>query len=391
MKRYSTMFKVALGVAGLAAHASSFAINGTELGGHGVQNASMGGASIALPLDAIAPANNPAGIVALPDSAVIDLQVFRGNSSAQYVMPGNILHNDQTIGVPEFGVVRHLSPSLAWDIALASSGSGSDYGQPALPVPGAANAKSSLRIVELLPTLAWKPLSNFSVGASLDIAHQSLNAQGVIVPAPAPGGLAPLPSHGTQSANGAGLRVGMLWNLTPHLALGATFKSHTAMSRLSGYKDDLLASSDGHLDLPSQYGIGVAWTAGKWTLAADWLAINWGDISAMRDPNGFRWHNQKVVRFGVAWDCTPAWTLRAGFSHNNGLMDSDHTAQNLLVPSVNKDAYTLGATWHTTPHADITLGYELDPRTTLSGTSNSTGTNLTSRIQMFLLGYQMKF
>ena len=54
----------ALAVGGF--HAGALAINGALPGGNGVKNASMGGTSIALPLDAVAAANNPAGIAFWP-------------------------------------------------------------------------------------------------------------------------------------------------------------------------------------------------------------------------------------------------------------------------------------------------------------------------------------
>ena len=391
MKRHHIASKAAIGLAALAFHVSSYAINGAELGGRGVQNTSMGGASIAYPIDALAAANNPAGILDVPDSAVIDMQYFRGKSSAQFIAPGNTLNNLQTIPVPEFGVVKHLTPTLAWDIALEAGGAGSDYGRPSLPVPGAANAKSSLKIGDLLPTIAWRPVPNLNLGASLDIGYEALNVSGVIVPAPVPGGLAPVPSHGTQTAEGVGVRVGALWHVTPTFSVGATYKSRTAMSRLAGYSDDILAYSNGHLDLAPEYGVGIAWVHGPVAFAADWLRINWGEISAMQDPNGFHWRNQNVYRAGVSWDLNPTWTLRAGYSHSDLLFRSAYTAQNLLVPSIGQNAYSIGAAWHVDPKSDVLLGYEFDPQSTLVGTGASTGTNLTSRVQMFLLGYQYKF
>jgi hypothetical protein len=39
----------------------------------------------------------------------------------------------------------------------------------------------------------------------------------------------------------------------------------------------------------------------------------------------------------------------------------------------------------------VNLGYELNPRTTLTGTGTSAGTSLTSQVQMFLLGYHYTF
>jgi long-chain fatty acid transport protein len=277
-------------------------------------------------------------------------------------------------------------------LSIAGSGAGSDYDQQALPVPGADKAKTSLRVMELIPTVAWTPNREFSIGLGLNVALEQFEAAGVIVPAPVPGGLAPVPSHGTQSASGVGLRAGALWRASDDWAFGVNLKSRTHMSRLKGYDQDLLAYSDGRLDVPAQYGVGVAWAASdRLTLAADWLRILWGDIKAMQDPNGFAWRNQPVLRLGASWKLDERWTLRAGISHNSGQIDSSRTVQNLLVPSVNKHAFSLGTSWQPDPNAEINLGYELNPSTTLTGTGPNSGTSLTSKVQMFLLGYQHRF
>ena len=67
MHRHTYAFSAVLGAL-LCLHGAAQAINGAQLGGNGVRNASMGGASIALPLDANAAANNPAGMAWVPSS-----------------------------------------------------------------------------------------------------------------------------------------------------------------------------------------------------------------------------------------------------------------------------------------------------------------------------------
>lgn len=383
---------LAVAAAALTFHGAVLAINGAQPGGYGVKNASMGGASIALPLDAEAAANNPAGLGFLPSSSTLGAQVFNGRSSAAYVLPGNRLNNTQTELAPEGGFSRRLNSTWALGLSIAGSGAGSDYGQAALPVPGADPAKTTLRVMELVPAVAWTPSRDLSIGMALNMALQQFEARGVIVPAPLPGGLAPVPSHGKQSATGAGLRAGLLWKATEDWAVGVNLKSRTHMSKLKGYDQDLLAYSAGRLDVPAQYGVGVAWTPSqRLTLAADWLRILWGDIKAMKDPNGFAWRNQPVLRLGAAWQLDERWTLRAGLSRNSGQIDSSRAVQNLLVPSVNRRAITLGTSWQLDPNAEINLGYELNPRTTLNGTGPSAGTSLTSKVQMFLLGYHHRF
>ncbi len=368
------------------------AINGAQLGGNGVRNAAMGGTSIALPLDANAAANNPAGMAFVANSSALDVQVFRGHSTANYVLPSNHLDNQQTIAAPQGGFNWQLGPSLALGLSLAGSGAGSDYGQPALPVPGAGNAKSTLRVAELIPTVAWKPHADLAVGFGLTLAYQQFKADGVIVPAPVPGGLLPLQGHGTKSASGVGWRAGVLWKPVADWTLGANYKARTSMSRLDGYDRDLLAYSGGKLDVPEQYGIGVAWQATpRLTLAADWLRILWGELKVMQDPNGFAWRNQPVFRIGAAWAMDERLTLRAGFSRNRGQIDSTRTVQNLLVPAIHEEAWTTGLSWTLGGGSELSLGYELNPKTTLTGTGASSGTNLTSKVQLFMLGWQRRF
>jgi len=386
----SPQLVAALAVA--AMHTGALAVNGALPGGNGIKNAAMGGASIALPLDAVAAANNPAGIAFVPASTTFGLQVFRGQSSANYVLPGNRLRNSQTELAPEGGINWHLDSTVSFGISISGAGAGSDYGQAALPVPGAGMAKTTLRIAEIIPTVAWKPSPDLALGVGLTLARQQFEADGVIVPAPVPGGLLPLSGHGRQTATGVGLRAGLLWKPAADWSLGVNLKSRARMGRLDGYDRDLLAYSGGRLDVPAQYGVGLAWQAsGRLTLAADVLRILWGDIKAMQDPNGFAWPNQPVLRFGAAWQLDDRWTLRAGYSRNRSQIDSSRAVQNLLVPSIHKEAYTAGLSWRVNPHSELNLGYELNPRTTLTGTGASTGTSLTSKVQMFLLGYHHTF
>ncbi|WP_457355425.1 OmpP1/FadL family transporter [Roseateles sp. P5_D6] len=392
MQTTTKLIPLAAAVAVLTCPGIALAVNGAQPGSFGIKNASMGGASIALPLDATAAANNVAGLGFLPSSWNLGLQVFNGHSSADYVLPGNRLNNRQTQPAPEGGVNWRLDSAWSVGLSLAGSGAGSSYGQTALPVPGADAAKTTLRVAELIPAVAWTPSPGLSLGIGVTLAVEQFEAQGVIVPAPVPGGLAPVPGHGMQSATGAGLRAGLMWRPTEDWTLGLSLKSRSRMGKLEGYDRDLLAYSDGRLDIPAQYGVGLAWRASeRLTVAADWLRILWGDIKAMQDPQGFAWRNQPVLRLGASWQFDERWTLRAGLSRNGGQIASSRTVQNLLVPSVNRRAFSVGASWQFDPGAELSLGYELNPKTTLTGTGPSAGTSLTSKVQMLLLGYQHKF
>ncbi len=287
--------------------APAFAVNAALPGGFGVKNGSMGGASIALPLDAVAAANNPAGLADVPTSTAANFQIFNGKSSSEYVLPGNKLSNNSTILSGEGGFNWRYSDRIAIGLSFAGQGAGADYKQAILPLPGADNGKSKLAVIEFIPALAWKPEANLTLGIGLNLAYQQFQASGVIARAPVPGGLVGVPTHGKESATGVGVRLGVLWHPSSNLTVGATLKSATRMGKLGGYASDLLAFSGGRIDLPSQVGVGVAWKATEAiTIAADLVRVNYADTKVMQDPNGFQWRNQSIFKLGSSWAMSDA-------------------------------------------------------------------------------------
>src|SRR5665811_1843511 len=74
---------VSLLAAGIMASPLAYATNGYLPIGYGQKNEAMGGASIALPLDSLASANNPAGMVMVGDRADLGLTLFRPNRTAE--------------------------------------------------------------------------------------------------------------------------------------------------------------------------------------------------------------------------------------------------------------------------------------------------------------------
>jgi long-chain fatty acid transport protein len=202
----------------------------------------------------------------------------------------------------------------------------------------------------------------------------------------------PIPGHGTQTATGFGARIGMLWNATPEFSLGATYKTKTNMSKLGDYANDVLAYSEGKIDIPSEYGVGFAWKASPAvTLAADYLLVEYSGVKANQDPNGPGWKDQPIFRLGASWDVDSTWTLRGGLSSNKGQIESIRAAQNFMTPAINDKSYTFGATMKLDKASDISFSLEMNPSVTLDGTGPSTGVSITSKTQVFRVGYQKAF
>lgn len=381
-------------LAGLAlACGQAMAMNGAQLGGYGIKNAGMGGASIALPLDASAAANNPAGMAFVPTSVLGNVVLFDGKSSPTFggipgLAPSNQLNDNTKQAGPEGGFNWVVNSQMTVGLTLSGAGAGADYGEPLFMGTGLANLKSSQKVADVIPSISWKINPNLAVGLGLIFSFQEFESQGV----PDKNTLQPLTSHGKETAHGVGARIGMQWNATPELSVGATYKARTSMSKLGKYGDDLLAYSEGKVDIPAEYGLGLAWKASpSLTLAADFLEVQYSDVKVMQDPDGQKWKDQPVLRLGAAWEMNPTWTLRGGLSRNKRQIDSGRTFQNLLSPAINNVAYTFGASMKLDPKSDISFSMGHNPSQTLNGTGDSTGTNITSKTQVIRVGYQKLF
>lgn len=376
----------------------AYAVNGAQMNGFGIKNAGMGGAGIAVPLDASAPAYNPAGLGFVPESFALNLVGFQGDTKAG-VGPINFKDNT-TVGAPEGGFVKSLTPDLTLGLTLAGSGAGSDYGAKLptgpLPVVGTQeNLKASRKIAELITSIAWKPRTNLSLGLGVIYVRQDMSSQGLIqvavVPDLGPAAVA-ISGHGTQSATGWSSRLGALWQATPEWSLGATYRTKTGMSSFKGYAADILAYSNGVIDLPSEYGVGASWKATPaLTLAADWVKVNYSGVKANQDPMGPKWSDQRVIKLGAAWSVSPTWTLRTGYSKNNAQIDSTRVLQNLLSPAIDRAHVAFGATMKLDDKSDVSFSLDRSLRNTVTGTADSAGYVLQGNSQVIRFGYQKLF
>lgn len=163
-------------------------------------------------------------------------------------------------------------------------------------------------------------------------------------------------------------------------------------SDASGYKDDLLAISGGHLDLPELAGIGLALhLTPDLTVAADYLRIEWDKVGFFNNPDGAGLNSQNVYRFGVSWNAVQSLTLRAGFKRASAAVDSDHTNANYFSPGILNNSVSAGFSYHLSPQTDLSLGYEYEIPETIRGRGASTGTNIGAHYSSVLMGIGMRF
>ncbi|MXV08403.1 MULTISPECIES: OmpP1/FadL family transporter [unclassified Xanthomonas] len=344
--RWTTLLWTMAAVSGGAA-----ANNGVALPGYGAQTQGLAGTSIALPLDAAASANNPAGMGAVGDRIDADLTLISAPVRSQV---GTTRYKDDAlIPVPTAGYNRQLNDDLSLGVSVFGHGVALDYGAP---VYGSHDTLSKLQQVVLAPTLAWRVGEHQYLGVSPRLAYQRLHIAGLE-------GIG-FQSAGADSAYGYGVALGWYGQLAPGLNAGITWSSRIRFGRLQRYRGLL---PEGRLDLPQQAGAGLAWQpTAALTLAADWLWIDWsgeraygnridqGGALGDADGPGFGWRSQRVFRLGADYRLDDAWSLRLGYSRASRLIPDSQAQLAVLAPLAQYRHYALGATWRLSPQLSLT-------------------------------------
>ncbi|WP_458373371.1 OmpP1/FadL family transporter [Pseudomonas laurylsulfatiphila] len=363
-----------------------FAANGTQLTGYGAKAAGMAGASVAFPQDAIAAANNPAGMAEVGSRVDGDFQILYVDTETEFLNSENKHSGKRYAPIPEFGVNYQVNDRLSLGFSTAASGVLFRYDDELIPNPNVDRAKGAFMQVIGLPTIAYKVTDQLSLGFSLALAAQRLEIQGI----PLPDGSASNPAHGAEYSYGASWRAGALWKAKPWLSVGAMYASKIKMSNYNSYEDDLLSTTGGSIDIPEQYALGVAVKPiDNLTVALDWQHISWQNSDTYHET--FGWRSQDIFRLGASYELSSDWTIRAGYSTTRKQFPTDYTLQNTLLVGINPKAATFGVTRDFKENGELTLGYEYDLSTSSKGTGASEGTKIRTNMGFVTVGYGWKF
>jgi long-chain fatty acid transport protein len=336
------------------------ATQGTFPHGYGVKSEGMGGVVLALPQDAIVGASNPAGMVWVGnrvDAGVALLKVDNGVEFAGETVSG-IEDNDLYI-IPQLGLNHMLDEVSSVGLSIVGNGVGTAYGSDS-NVGGLERPGSELQQMVATLSYARKLNDQHSLGLGLLLIRQQLDIDGT-----ASIGL----PEGRDDAYGAGLRLGYLGHLSEHLSLGASYATRGYMSKMKRFEH--LLAEGGDLDMPTNYGLGLSYQRGDWTLGADVQRILWSDVKSLGNPGvgratgapgtsdgpGFGWRDQTVYRLGAAYQATQDLTMRLGYNDANQLLDSRDGYLGLLAPAANHRHVTLGASYRLAGGNELSLAY----------------------------------
>lgn len=369
--KFAKLSAAALSAAALFTVYSAEATNGYFVEGVGPKAQAMAGVGVALPQDALAAANNPAGTALVGNRLDVGFTVFSPDRSAR--IRGNLAGADgdydgnekSSFVIPELGYTRMLSSQLSWGVAVYGNG-GMNTGYQSNPFAAfgsSGEAGVDLSQLFITPSLAYRPTPDHAFGIATTFAVQRFEATGLqafdnpFVSASAGN----VTDRGYDTAHGWGVKLGWIGRLREDLSLGATWSSRIETGEFDRYEG--LFADGGGFDIPENYAVGLSWSATpRLTVAADWQRILYSDTGSVGNSlsllfqgkplgadggPGFGWQDVEVTKLGAAFRATDDLTLRAGISHAEQPIPAGEAFINILAPGVIEDHVSIGADWRT--------------------------------------------
>lgn len=268
--------------------------------------------------------------------------------------------------------------------------------------PGAVlNQSVSLKVFTLQPTIAWRPIPNLSIGAGLMVSWGSVDLNKGLVSAstldfllhttmpqaPLFGNTSPASINLNGKANvRCGFNVGAMWDITPAVTVGASFRSEVKMKVDAGdasltYANDLAkqilvndldllnhAQFSASMPAPWVLSLGASWKpVEKLTLAFDarltgWKAYKTLDIEFLSEQ--LAPYNQHIIKdysnawgfsLGAQYALTNRLDLRAGVMLDTTPCNDKY--YNPETPGMTKIEPSVGLTFRPIPNLGIDLGF----------------------------------
>lgn len=363
---------------------SVYATNGYFSHGYGTQYKGLAGAGVALYLNAIGVATNPASMAFLGSRLDIGLGLF--NPNRQYTVRGNPSGFPGTFGLTP-GTVESDSkyffiPSMGINFAIpggnaltftvyGNGGMNTDY--PASTYYGSQPTGVDLSQLFFAFTFSRQIVQNHALGITAIVAYQFFEARGLEAFSMFSGAPQSLTNNGHDNGSGFGVRIGYLGKILPQLSIGASYQTKIEMDKFRDYAG--LFAEQGGFDIPASWTAGLAFKViPAFTLAADVQQMLYSKVKSIANPMlpnlqqaplgadegaGFGWKDMTVFKFGLQWEMNPRWTLRGGYSYGkqpitggNDPMKSQ-VVFNILAPGVIEQHATFGLTTQLSPRLDL--------------------------------------
>ncbi len=393
--------RIAAVAAALAAAAPAAATNGMRMIGFGPVQNSMGGVSIAAPLDAVVGVTNPAGLSEVAPRVDLAGQAFTPTVkyNAQWQMPpmpsaaaANQESDRGTDFLPTLAGVFKVQDQLTLGFAaLGTAGMGVDYagGQPT-SLYGSKTYTSYMNM-RFAPAAAYKVNDALSLGLAVNLMYAQMKYS--VMDA------AGAPPHDTAGSFGYGATLGVTYKASDMVTLGAAYETQ---SYFQDFEFDIAGQTQAlKFDQPMIASIGGAVRpVSGLLLAADVQWINWSATNGKdlpkwsknplgEQPWNMGWSDQWVLKVGAeyALDAVKGLKLRAGYDYGKSPLDASRAFENIAFPAIAENHVTLGAGYETGKLA-VNFAAVYSPETKLSGANPAQGI-LAYETTMSQLGFEL--
>lgn len=365
-----------------------------------VKSTAMAATAIAHPLDALAGAYNPAGMMEVGDRVDIGAYWVRdegratvdGNASPAGVNGSFNPFNTKDFYSGDFGINQTFCTDICgqeveWALGLVAYNRNfqkTTY-SAAFPLLGTSKLGMEYAHVTIAPTLAVRVNECHSLGIAFNIQVERLKVNGIqnfdnVLLSASPGDVT---NRGYNYSTGFTPTLGWLWHINECVTFGLTYQPKTSMPKLKKYQG--FAAQHGRLDVPQKIGAGIAWEfISCATIAFDVEHINWKPVKALSNDllnsegglnqlgtssgPGFGFRNQLYYRVGLEYVLNECWTLRAGYRWVRAPFKGSQNAVNLLTVDCVESFFTCGATWNFDECNEISGLFAYGFENTINGT-----------------------
>lgn len=365
------------------------ATNGYFSHGYGASSKGLAGAGVALSLDSMAAATNPAAMVSVGTRADIEVGAFMPDRkvTGDGTVNGSYRSENKLFLIPQFGVNHMINENSSIGFTMsANGGMNTEYkenpfvgfGAGTVTGIGGNQGPAGVDLAQSLMGVTYaRRYGIHSFGITPTLAVQRFKAYGLqgyerISSAPLK-----LHGNGYDYSVGYGARFGYQGTILENLTVGAAFATKMRMQRFDKYEG--LFADGGSFDIPANITLGAAYKEPNTgiTFTADWQFINYDDVDSVSnsgntnfnqaclgsrqlggsDGCGFGWEDQHIIKLGVQYMPFENWTIRAGVSHNTQVYNNGESLFNILAPAVIRNHLSFGSTYTFSDAHTINLAY----------------------------------
>jgi len=309
---------LAIAVSSILASPAVHATNGYFGHGYSTKEKGLAGAGAAYSQDAMAAANNPAGMAFVGSRMDIGVALFSpsprsytltgnpvapggsaapgGDNNAPFgsfvnATPGTAYESDNDFFlIPHFAYNHQLNDDSTVGLSIYGNG-GMNTNYPtssSTPLPNGGTfggGAAGINLEQLFFNISFSKKLNAknAFGASLILAGQRFAAKGLGQFAPLSTDPNNLSGNKHSYSYGAGVKLGYQGEVSNGIRVGVSYQSKISMSEFDEYKG--LFAEGGDFDIPSTYTIGASFDVGSsGVIVADIQRINYTDVASVSNP-----------------------------------------------------------------------------------------------------------